>query len=141
MNERYKELGEDIKDLFMNVFDSKSFALPIGFRFVYDTKLKQVVQIKKFPPVYNFLLNKEVLVLVNEDLFDKMDEDLQRILFEQEIDKIGFNPKNGNIVMQKPDIITFSPLIKKHGAEKVLRANQVDALSSDQEDDMVSNFK
>lgn len=141
MEERYDELSEDIKELFMEIFNSKTFALTIGFEFVSDTKLKQVIKIQKLSDIYSFLLKKEVIVFVNEDLYDKMDEESLRILFEQEIDKLGVNSKNGKIVMNKPDIVTFSPLITKYGADKVMRANQVDVLSSEQEDDMVSNFK
>lgn len=140
-NERYAELSEDIRELFDTIFKSKSFALQIGFKFVYDSKLKQVIKIQKLTEIYNFLLNKEVLVFVNEDLYDKLDEESLTILFEQEIDKLGINNKTGKIVMNKPDIITFSPLINKYGAEKIMRANQVDVLSSEQEEDMVSNFK
>lgn len=141
MEERYEELSEDIKELFMEIFNSKSFALTIGFEFVYDPKLKQVIKIQKLSDIYSFLLKKEIIVFVNEDLYDKMDEESLKILFEQEIDRLGVNSKNGKIVMNKPDIVTFSPLITKYGAEKVMRANQVDVLSSEQEDDMVSNFK
>jgi hypothetical protein len=140
MNERYSELSEDVKELFMEVFNTKTFALNIGLKFIYDSKLKQVVKVQKLPEVYNFLLNKEVLVFINEDLYEKLDEESLRILFEQEIDKIGVNAESGKIITNKPDIVTFSPLITKYGAEKVMRANQVDVLSAEQEEDMTTNF-
>ena len=87
------------------------------------------------------MASKNVTLSVNEDLYDKLDEDLLIILFEQEIDKITIDSNSGKIVMAKPDLVTFSPLINKYGHEKVLQANQVDVLSSEQEDDMASNFK
>ena len=141
MEERYDELSEDIREIFMEIFNSKSFALTIGFEFVQDPKQKQLIKVQKLTEIYAFLLKKEILVYVNEELYDKLDEETVKILFEQEIDKIGVNAKNGKIAMNKPDIVTFSPLITKYGAEKVMRANQVDLLSADQQEDMVSNFK
>lgn len=141
MEERYEELSEDIRELFNSIYDSKAFALKIGFEFIYDPKMKQLIKVQKLADIYQFLLKKDVIVLINEDLYDKMDEESVKILFEQEIDKIGVNSTNGKIVMNKPDIVTFSPLIAKYGADKVMRANQVDVLSAEQEDDMVSNFK
>lgn len=142
MDERYQELSEDIQELFMGIIEKKSFALNIGFRFIYDSKLKQVIKIQKLQDIYTFLLNKEILVFVNEDLYEKMqDEESLNILFEQEIDRIGINSKTGKIVMNKPDLITFSPLVNKYGADKIMRANQIDVLSSEQQEDMVSNFR
>lgn len=141
MSDRYGELSDDIQDLFNDIVSKKAFPINIGFRFVYDSKLKQVIKIQKLSDIYNYLLDKEILVLVNEDLFDKLDEESLTILFEQEIDKIAINGESGKITMNKPDLITFAPLVNKYGADKVLRANQIDVLSSEQHEDMMTNFK
>tara|TARA_R110000772_G_scaffold2410_2_gene8422 strand:+ start:44468 stop:44896 length:429 start_codon:yes stop_codon:yes gene_type:complete len=141
MSDRYEELSEDIQSIFMSIYNNKSFPMTVGFKFVNDSKLKQVIKIQKFSDINSFLVEKDILVLINDSLYDKLssDEEMVSILFEQEIDKIGFNPK-GSIVMNRPDIVTFSPLIAKYGADKILQANQVDVLSSEQQEDMETNF-
>lgn len=141
MSERYKELSDDIQEKFMEIYNQKAFPIKIGFSFVSDSKLKNVISVKKITDIYSFLLGREILVSINETLYDKMDEDLVEILFEQEIDKIEIKAQDGKISMARPDIVTFSPLIAKHGYEKVARANQVDTLSSQQQDDMDGGFK
>lgn len=140
MSERFDELSEDIEDKFMEIYKQKAFQFQLNFKFVNDSKLKKTIEIKKIPDLYNFLLEKEILVLINEETFDKLDKESQEILIEQEIDKISINIETGKITLNKPDLVTFSPLISKHGIDKVARANQVEDLTSDQQEDLNDNF-
>jgi len=141
MNERFDVVSDDIKEKFLDVYKQKTFQFDIKFKFVDDSKLKKVIEIKKIPDLYSFILEKEVLVLINEETFDKLDKDSQEILIEQEIDKISLNIETGKITMNKPDIVTFSPLISKHGIDKVAKANQVEDLTVDQQEEINQEFK
>jgi len=139
MSERYEELSDDVKKRFMEIYESKSFPIKIGFKFVDDSKLKQVIKIQKLSEIYQFLLEKEVIVYFNEALYDKMDsDDLVQILIEQELDKLSINIDNGKIKMNKPDLITSVGLINKYGSDAVMRANQIDIMSNEQSEDMAN---
>ena len=139
MSERYEELSDDVKNRFMEIYESKSFPIKIAFKFVDDSKLKQVIKIQKLPEIYQFLLEKEVIVYFNEALYDKMDsDDLVQILIEQELDKLSINIDNGKIKMNKPDLITSAGLINKYGSDAVMRANQIDIMSNEQSEDMAN---
>lgn len=138
--ERYDELSQDTIDFFTGVYDTKAFSIKIGFKFISDSKMKQSIKVMKLSDMYKFLLNKDVLVIINEDLFDKLDEESMKILIEQELDKIEVDFKNGKIKMVQPDVKTFAGILSKYGEEAVLRANQVDKLSSEQKEDMETGF-
>jgi predicted house-cleaning noncanonical NTP pyrophosphatase (MazG superfamily) len=140
MSDRYDDISDDIKDKFLEIVEKKAFNTKIGFAFVSDSKLKKLVKVSKLTEVYNFLLNKEILVYINEDIYDKLEEDIVEILFDQEIEKITFDYEKGKIIMDKPDLVTFSPLLAKYGTEAVLRANEVDDLVNKQKEDMESDF-
>ena len=141
-NERYDDLSEDIIDNFKSIVDSKSFPADIKFRYLSDSKMKCVVKIEKLSDKNQFLMENDILVLFNEELYDSMvsDEEMVKILIEQEIDKIAFNPNNGKIKINKPNFVTFTPLVEKYGVDKVMRANQVGELVSnpDKESDFVA---
>jgi hypothetical protein len=77
------------------------------------------------------MLRKHILVSINETLMSKFDDEFINILFEQEIDKIHFDLEKGKVKLVKPDISTFSSLIKKWGIEKISRANQLADLSKE----------
>jgi hypothetical protein len=137
---KFYEVSEDSKKEFFNVFNKKSFPISVGFQFVGSEKQKQLIKISKLADQYSFLLQKELLVIVNEDLFSVFDQESISILIEQEIDKISIETESGKIKMIRPDLTTFSSLITKYGVEKVARANKVEELYQQQKADGTEEF-
>lgn len=138
--DKYYEASSDAVDTFNEVLGNKIFSVSIGFKFLGASKQKQLIKIKKISDEYSFLMGKDVLVSINEDLLSVFDEESISILIEQEIDKINVNSQSGKITIIKPDLNTFSSLIKKYGIDKVSKANQVESLYDQQVKDGVEEF-
>lgn len=134
-SDKYYELSSDVIKNFTEIFNSKSFPREVNFLFQGNAKQKTLIQISKIPEKYSFPLNKEILVSINEDIYDRLDEESIVILFSQEIDKVSINMNNGTIKMNKPDLTTFSGIVNKFGIDKVARANEVENLSEEQAKD------
>jgi hypothetical protein len=128
----YYEISDDTIEKFNSIFSKKSFPVSVKFQYLGNEKQKNLIKISKVPDQFSFVLGKELLVSINEDLMNKFDEDSINILMEQEINKISINIDSGKIKLIKPDLTTFSSLISKHGIEKVGRANQVEDLYNQQ---------
>lgn len=126
--EQYYELDEDIVDYFKGVERDFAFAFDVSYLYQTNTKLKQLISIKKISDNLAVVLNKEVLVTVNEDYFNAMDEDIRKILFEQEIDKIVPNLEKGTLKIVQPSLKTSAGIVKKFTYEKVERANETQRL-------------
>jgi len=139
MNKFY-ELSDDTVNQFNSVFNTKSFPIQVGFQFVGSESQKQLIKISKLPDQYSFLLGKELLVMMNEDLLNIFDAESIKILIEQELDKVSINVESGKIKMIRPDLNTFASIINKWGTEKVMRANQVEDLYQKQKSDGVEEF-
>lgn len=137
--DRFSELSEDTEKQFMDVFNKKSFPLPIDFQFISDCKMKNVIKISKLPDDISFVLGKQLKVTINEDLLYAYDDESITILFEQEIDKINHNLDTGKVKLVKTDLNTFSSLVNKYGVEKVARANKVEELYQQQKEDASSD--
>lgn len=133
--DNFYELSDDTKDKFFEVFNKKSFPLPLKFQFQGDEKQKELIKIVIIPPKYAFSIGKELLVTINETILDAFDEESITILFEQEVDKINMNIESGKIKLVKTDLNTFSSLVNKYGVEKVARANKVEELYQEQQKD------
>lgn len=133
--DRFYELSSDTIQEFMDIFNRKSFPLPIKFQFIGDSKSKNVIKISKLPDDISFVLDKELKVTINEDLLNAYDEESITILFEQEIDRINHNIDSGKIKLVKTDLNTFSSIVNKYGVEKVARANKVEELYQQQKAD------
>ena len=139
MNKFY-ELSDDTVNQFNSVFNTKSFPIQVGFQFVGSESQKQLIKIAKLPDQYSFLLGKELLVMMNEDLLNIFDAESIKILIEQELDKVSINVESGKIKMIRPDLNTFASIINKWGTEKVMSANQVEDLYQKQKSDGVEEF-
>ncbi len=137
---KFYEVSQDTQDTFYQVFNKKTFPVSVKFQFLGSETQKTLIKISKLPDQYSFLLEKELLVMVNEDLMSVFDDESITILIEQEIDKISIDTQTGKIKMIKPDLTTFSSLISKYGVDKVAKANQVEELYQQQVKDGKQEF-
>lgn len=126
--EQYYELDQEIVDFFRTVEKDFALALDISYIFQANTKQKQLVTVKKIPDNYAVLTGAEVLVTVNEEFYRLMDDEIRRILFEQEIDKIVPNLEKGTIKVVQPTLKTSAGIVKKHTYDHVERANETQRL-------------
>ena len=137
---KFYKVSEETINTFKKIFSKKSFPFNVGFEFLGCESQKNLIKISKLPDQFAFILEKELLLQVNEDLMNVFDEESIQILIEQEIDKISVNMDTGKIKMVKPDLTTFSSLINKYGIEKIARANKVEELYSQQKEDNQEDF-
>jgi len=133
--DNFYELSEDTISKFLEVFNKKTFPVSIKFQFEGDEKQKELIKISVIPPKYQFIIGKDLLVSINEDILNVFDDESVTILLEQEIDKINMNIETGKIKLVKTDLNTFSSLVNKYGVEKVARANKVEELYKEQQKD------
>lgn len=133
-------LSDESISTFENIFNKKAFPINVGIQYIGSESQKELIKITKITENYAFLLEKELLVSINEDLLYKFDEESITILIEQELDKISINIDSGKIKFIKPDLTTFASLVSKYGIEKVSRANQVEDLYNQQKMDTEEGF-
>ena len=132
---KFYQVSDDAKEQFYNVFNKKTFPINVKFTFLGNEKQKELIKIKKIADDYAFLLEKELMVYINEDLLNVFDEESIQILMEQELDKVNINIETGKIKLIKPDLTTFSGIVAKYGIEKVKRALNIETLYEDQQQD------
>lgn len=133
--DNFYEVSEDSQNKFFSIFNNKSFPIGIGFQFIANEKQKELIKVQKIPDQYAFILKKDILVTINDELMSLFDDESITILIEQEIDKINFNMDSGKIKLVKTDLNTFSSIVSKYGLDKVTRANQIEMLTSQQIED------
>jgi len=137
---KFYSLSDETIGTFKSIFNKKSFPFNVGFQFVGSESQKNLIKISKMPDQFAFILEKELLISINDDLMSVFEEESIQILMEQEIDKISVNMDTGKIKMIKPDLTTFSGLINKYGIEKVAKANKVEELYAEQKQDAGEDF-
>lgn len=129
-NTKFYEASEDAIAKFNEVFEKKAFPTNVRVKFVGSAKQKKMIDISILPEKYSFVMEKDLFVMINEDLMDAYDGDeIVTILIEQELDKVGVDGKTGKLKSNPLRFVTSPGVLNKYGLEKVGRANQVDELS------------
>lgn len=132
--EKYSEISDETKKFFNNLMKSMNTSYSLKYVLLNNSKLKTAVKIQKVSEIYQHISNTDIIVSFNENIFDVLDETAKNILLKQEIDRIHVDLDSGKIKLIKPDVITFSGIIKKYGLDKVARANQLNELMKEGED-------
>lgn len=130
--EQYYELDKEIVDFYREVEKEFAFAMNIKYIFQANCKQKSLIKINKLADNFAVILNADILVTVNDTFFDKFDEEIRTILFEQEIDKIHPNLDKGTIKIVQPSLKTSIGIVKRHTYESVERANETERLLVEQ---------
>jgi hypothetical protein len=137
--DKFIEISDDTQKFFDNILSNIHLPYSLNYQLVNATKQKQVIKIMKVPEVYSFLMKVDMVLCFNENMFEKLDDKSKEILVVQEIDKYTVDIENGRIRVNKPDLTTFSGIIKKYGWEDVSRANQLENLLESQNADQLTD--
>ena len=134
---KFYKLSDETIQTFLDIYNTKAIPINLGIQYVGSETQKHLIRISKMPDQFNFILTKDILVSINEELLDTFDSESISILIEQEIDKISISIDTGKIKMVRPDLTTFSGLINKHGIKKICKANKIEQLFAEQKEDEV----
>jgi hypothetical protein len=97
--------------------------------------LKGAIKASIVPEIWKHVTEFDILIEINELIFTTIDGLALEILVRQELDKINMDLESGKIKFIKPDVFTFSGIIKKFGLDNVARANNLVNLMNDQQED------
>lgn len=123
--EQYHELNEDTINTFTEIESDFAFMVDVKYKFQGNAKSKKLIEVKKIADNYSVLLNADILVLINEDYLMQMDDEIIKILFSQELDKIQTDIDKGTVKIS-PHAFRANPgLFNKYDSDGVLRANEI----------------
>lgn len=134
---KFYKLSDETTQTFKDIYNTKAIPVNLSIQYIGSESQKNLIKISKMPDQFNFILTKDILVSINEDLLDAFDSESVSILIEQEIDKISISIDTGKIKMVKPDLTTFSGLVTKYGIKKICKANKIEQLFVEQKEDEV----
>jgi hypothetical protein len=132
MSDKFYELQDETIKKYNDIFNSKAFPVKINTLFQGNKKQKQMIKVAKIADQYEFELEKQIFVSINEDLFEQYDEVSQKILIEHAIDKINVDGNTGKVSIKPLKLVTSVALVSKYGIDEVARANQIESLTREQ---------
>lgn len=137
---KFDAICEDTQEFFNKILTKLSMPYALKYTLVHSSKQKQIVKMNKLNEMLSFVTGVDAIVSFNETLFDAVNDDtIREILIVQEIDRLSVDIESGKIRTVKPDMTTFSGIIKKYGWEDVARANKLEELANAQHQDQVAD--
>ena len=136
-------LLDDETVLKLNEHISKYVNSPIRleYKFIGDNKLKKLIKIAKVSDAYTFLYKDQVIVYVNESLWDAMYDDIDviELLVREEFNSLCINTESGKIKIEKPSFMSSNSIIERYGVENVKRAKDMEKLCIEQAEDKIKD--
>jgi len=133
---KYFDLSEDLEAYFTRAFSTAGLERVVNLRVIGCENQKTVyTPPKKVTGVYNFLTKEDVVITVNEQIFEMLEEQHRVIIAEEAIAHVGYDFEKDKLLIAKPDFYAFSGQITKYTYNVVKRCKDVlNALYSQKED-------
>jgi len=123
MAAEYRKVSDETLKIFNEVLDSTSIPQWVEFEVVADDdlKAKEGYVIRKQNKLNEFLTEgTQVVLILNEEIFDEMEEEYQKKLLEEAVSGVVADLETGAVRIEKHDFTTNSGFLEKHGADDVL---------------------
>jgi len=108
---------KETEDLFSNVLDATSIPKSIRFELIASNDMKEVGKVSKANEILKYMTEIDIVVLINETIFDRLGDDQKKMVIEELLAQVFWDSNSGKIKLIKPDVNTFSLLIKKYGID------------------------
>jgi hypothetical protein len=135
--EKYYELQTETVQAFHDVVGKLAFPTKISFKVIGDAKQKKLIVIKKIADAYMYISGFQVLVTINEPLFqaikdEKEDDKAIEVLFVEELNNLQINMNSGAIKISKADFISCNSVLEKYTPDEVKRVKDIERLVLEQ---------
>lgn len=128
----YTDVSTDTQKLFNRLIDEADLQRVINIKLLGCNELKQIGKVVKANDLLKFMTDNDVIILINEIIFDKLEQDQKELVAQELIAYVGFDFEKGKLVITQPDVNTFSLLLKKVGSDKYLQIQEVIRLAFEQ---------
>lgn len=120
---KFEEPHDDIKNIFDGIIANKELDRNINIEILSDIKQKQIYKVVKATELMKHVTKNDVYIIVNDVIFDGLEEWQQVIIAEEAVTTIIFNSEKDKVEIKKGDVgITtvgaFSGILSKYGVER-----------------------
>ncbi len=117
-NDKYFDMAEDLEAYFTNAFANAGLERVLNLRVLGCKNQKKVAdEPKKLPPLYSYMTKEDLVITVNEEIFEMLTEEQRIIVAEEAIAAVSYDFEKDKVTISKPDFQTFFLIMRKYGVE------------------------
>jgi hypothetical protein len=115
---KFEEVFPDTQVLFNNFMGQIDNLNDVNIKILAQNRLKEIGKVVKANDLVKHMTNEDIIILLNEQIFEQLDEEQKLMVVEELIARIYFDNEKDKISIVSPDVNTFSLLLRKYGYDK-----------------------
>jgi hypothetical protein len=132
---KYTEPFDETREVFEEVITTQMLDLNVNFKILADNRQKDIYKIFKANDLVKHMTNNDVVIVVNEAIYDKLDSAQQHMVAEEATAGIHYDLEKEKLIIKKGDVQTHFGILKKFGADKYLNLHETINMLYSQEKD------
>jgi len=114
---KYSEVSEQNENIFADIVAEADLERVINVKVLSDNRQKEIGKVIKANPLIKHMTNEDVVIIVNEKIFDGLADNHKRLVADQLVTWIGYDFEHDKLNICKPDVVTFSGILRKYTFE------------------------
>lgn len=115
---KFEEVFQDTQALFNNFIGQIENLNGVNIKILAQNRLKEIGKVVKANDLVKHMTNEHIIILLNEQIFEQLDEEQKLMVVEELIARIYFDDEKEKLSIVNPDVNTFSLLLRKYGYDK-----------------------
>ena len=111
---KFQEPSDDTTKIFNQAIVATGLSNHLKIKILVSNSAKQIFKVSKANDIIQFMTGEEVLIIVNEQIFDQLAEHQKRIVAEEALAHVGYDMDNDKVIVTAPDFIAHSGILRKH---------------------------
>ena len=137
---KYHEVFDDHEKLFTDFIKQIDSLHGLNVKILGCNKLKEICKVSKSTDILKHMANEDIIILLNETIFEKLEDEQQLMVVEEHVARIYFDTEKDKLTLITPDVNTFSLLLRKYGYPEYERLNEtIKALYSEEGSEAAEN--
>lgn len=127
---KYNEVSPEIQQIFDDVISKTGLQDYVGIKILVDNTLKHPYLVVKTNEIVKHFTSKmvnqgyDVLVIINEEVFESITPEQQKILVDDTITNISYDSEKDKVVISKSEINVNVGVMKKYGMEDYINLKE-----------------
>lgn len=138
---KFEEPFEDTKELFTGLITLADLNRSINIEVLVNNRQREIYKLFKTNDLTRYKTNVDVFIVINERVFDQLSDEQKLIVADESLAGIHYDDEKEKLTITKPDVSTFSGLLKKYGEKRYLELNELIKLiyAQDKNEEVTTN--
>ena len=121
---KYEEVEQKNEDIFLDFIAEAKLEHLIQIKVLADNSQKKVCEIKKVSPLMKFMTNEDVVIIINEDIYNGLEDNQKRLVADEYTTQISFDYEKDRVIITKPTLTTFPSIMDKYTFPIYIRVDE-----------------